>query len=229
MRKMSSITAAAILAAGALGAASPASAAIIINVGGNTDMGETVQFGTQQNNQTVTGFTNQSNTGVSFTNTLGLQTGGIGQAVVTNSNTDVLTGVTTVDLAGAALASYIEFNIPGIPGNPPPSEADTVFIQALSADGMTVLAERTFGPSNLPRLEGNGQNFFNITGTDGSTFGGFRITLTPTGAGVAALQNVRVTSAIPEPTTWAMMLIGFGAVGYSMRRRKVSYGSRQLV
>jgi hypothetical protein len=27
------------------------------------------------------------------------------------------------------------------------------------------------------------------------------------------------TSAVPEPTTWAMMLLGFGAVGYSMRQR----------
>ena len=26
--------------------------------------------------------------------------------------------------------------------------------------------------------------------------------------------------AVPEPGTWAMMLLGFGAVGYSMRRRK---------
>ena len=26
-------------------------------------------------------------------------------------------------------------------------------------------------------------------------------------------------SAVPEPATWAMMLIGFGAVGYSMRKR----------
>lgn len=28
----------------------------------------------------------------------------------------------------------------------------------------------------------------------------------------------RVTSAVPEPATWAMMLIGFGAIGYGMRR-----------
>ena len=27
-------------------------------------------------------------------------------------------------------------------------------------------------------------------------------------------------AAVPEPATWAMMLIGFGAVGYSMRRRR---------
>jgi hypothetical protein len=216
----------AVTAAAALGAASPASAAIIIDVGGNDAMGETVQFNTDQSGQTVTGTTNQSNTGVIFSNTLGLQTGGVGQAVVTNSNSDVLTGITTVDLAGAALANYIEFNIPGIPGNPPPAEASSVFIEALSADGLTVLASRTFGS---PPLSGNGQNFFNITGTNGDTFGGFRITLNPTGAGVSALQNVRVSSAVPEPTTWAMMLVGFGAVGYSMRRRRMTYGARQLV
>lgn len=28
--------------------------------------------------------------------------------------------------------------------------------------------------------------------------------------------------AVPEPGTWAMMLLGFGAIGYSMRRRKTS-------
>jgi hypothetical protein len=194
---------------------------VIISVGGNTAQGQTVQFNTDQNAQTVTGTTNQTNTGVTFNNTLGLQTGGIGQAVVTNSGSNVLVGTTTVDLAGAALASYIEFNIPGIPGVPPPSEADTVLIEALSADGLVVLASETFGP--LPPLDGGGQNYFNITGTNGDTFGGFRITLTPTGAGVSALQNVRVltasNSAVPEPTTWAMMLVGFGAVGYSMRKR----------
>jgi hypothetical protein len=25
---------------------------------------------------------------------------------------------------------------------------------------------------------------------------------------------------VPEPSTWAMMLFGFGAVGFGMRRRK---------
>ena len=35
-------------------------------------------------------------------------------------------------------------------------------------------------------------------------------------------------TAVPEPATWAMMLLGFGAVGYSMRRRS-SYRLAQAV
>ena len=38
------------------------------------------------------------------------------------------------------------------------------------------------------------------------------------GAFGAVLDNVSV-SAVPEPATWAMMLVGFGVVGASMRRR----------
>jgi hypothetical protein len=36
-------------------------------------------------------------------------------------------------------------------------------------------------------------------------------------------------AAVPEPASWAMMLAGFGAVGYAMRRRKVSYRYAQAV
>jgi PEP-CTERM motif len=45
--------------------------------------------------------------------------------------------------------------------------------------------------------------------------------ITPSSAlatrGFASITRV---AAVPEPSTWAMMLIGFGAVGYSMRRRR---------
>jgi PEP-CTERM motif len=32
--------------------------------------------------------------------------------------------------------------------------------------------------------------------------------------------GIPVNGAIPEPATWAMMIIGFGAAGYSIRRRR---------
>lgn len=44
------------------------------------------------------------------------------------------------------------------------------------------------------------------------------------GGGVTAadfgIDRVYVTAAVPEPGTWAMMLLGFGAIGFSMRRRR---------
>lgn len=34
------------------------------------------------------------------------------------------------------------------------------------------------------------------------------------------VDNFSSVAAVPEPGTWALMLLGFGAVGYSLRRRK---------
>jgi len=36
----------------------------------------------------------------------------------------------------------------------------------------------------------------------------------------AITVNVGSASAVPEPSTWTMLLLGFGALGFAMRRRK---------
>jgi hypothetical protein len=41
-----------------------------------------------------------------------------------------------------------------------------------------------------------------------------------TAGSVAASVTGQIQAAVPEPGTWAMMLLGFGAIGYSMRRRR---------
>ncbi|MES2903916.1 MAG: PEPxxWA-CTERM sorting domain-containing protein [Pseudomonadota bacterium] len=41
-----------------------------------------------------------------------------------------------------------------------------------------------------------------------------------TGLVAASATPVAVAAAVPEPTNWAMMLLGFGAVGVAMRRRR---------
>ena len=44
----------------------------------------------------------------------------------------------------------------------------------------------------------------------------------------APIVTPPVTTAVPEPATWAMMILGMGAVGYAMRRRhsiRVSYAA----
>jgi len=43
---------------------------------------------------------------------------------------------------------------------------------------------------------------------------------TATGAAFAARNTTDVATAVPEPATWAMMLMGFGAVGGALRSRR---------
>ena len=46
-----------------------------------------------------------------------------------------------------------------------------------------------------------------------------RIDLSSTQAALEA-DNIGVIAAVPEPGTWGMMLLGFGAIGASLRRRR---------
>lgn len=42
------------------------------------------------------------------------------------------------------------------------------------------------------------------------------------------VDNFGVVTAVPEPGTWAMMLLGFGAIGFAMRRRRAGNAISQL-
>lgn len=50
----------------------------------------------------------------------------------------------------------------------------------------------------------------------------------PAGLGYDDFTYSLSNGAVPEPSTWAMMLLGFGAVGFAMRRRKVATGLVRL-
>lgn len=48
------------------------------------------------------------------------------------------------------------------------------------------------------------------------------LTINGNNTGVASLGGsvtIRPAAAVPEPATWSMMLLGFGAVRFVMRRR----------
>jgi hypothetical protein len=70
-------------------------------------------------------------------------------------------------------------------------------------------------------LSENGENFFGFQGIDGQSIARVELAIAP-----GSIQDVRqirldqVTGAVPEPGTWAMMLIGFGVVGAGMRRAR---------
>ena len=98
---------------------------------------------------------------------------------------------------------------------------------------------------DLRNFSGTAPNFYDVlfggvslfSATNSAAFGYTNFSTTATALGVStdlafnfrhdpslfALDNVSVTAvngAVPEPATWAMMLIGFGAMGVSMRRRR---------
>jgi PEP-CTERM motif len=88
-------------------------------------------------------------------------------------------------------------------------------------------------PSSFEALFGSNQ-LFSLTNSEAFGYTTFSTTLTAIGASTDlsfsfrqdprffSLDNISVTAvsgAVPEPATWAMMLLGFGMVGASMRRR----------
>jgi hypothetical protein len=57
-----------------------------------------------------------------------------------------------------------------------------------------------------------------FTGTGGTEYYGIRFS-NSTGQGSFEFDNLAFTASVPEPATWAMMLLGFGMVGAVARRR----------
>lgn len=47
--------------------------------------------------------------------------------------------------------------------------------------------------------------------------------LTSIVSGNSTLRVSQAAAAVPEPATWAMLIVGFGIVGYAMRRRSVRF------
>lgn len=54
----------------------------------------------------------------------------------------------------------------------------------------------------------------------GFNFATNAVTLTSGGATARGALTANVAAAVPEPGTWALMLLGFGAVGAAMRRQR---------
>ena len=101
-------------------------------------------------------------------------------------------------------------------------------INNLSATGVTINVEDQL--ANTPTftstfsLNLNGQNFFNIAAINGQ-----KITSVELNAIGGVFQDIRqdriggvgpITSAVPEPSTWAMMILGFFGIGFMAYRRR---------
>ena len=192
----------------------PAQAAVTIFASpGAVQPSENVLLPTGQTGATVKGFTNNTQTEVTFR----------------SLNTDILTtpanGAARIETTETTPSlDTLEFFLsqPGVLGF-------TAFEFNLSnaIDAMQTLTLTFTGSQSgtFTSTLGSGSNFFSGLATGGDFF--TKISFDATGVGTRDLRQVRVsgivtapTSAVPEPATWAMMLIGFGLIGSYMRRRK---------
>ena len=104
------------------------------------------------------------------------------------------------------------------------------FSNATVTSGITTAVQLVYsGSSGSPslRLFENGLQTGSVAvaGFQNGTANTFRIGFDSDGGNVftGSISNVVVaTAAVPEPATWGMMILGMGAVGFAMRRRKVN-------
>ena len=202
--------------------AAPATATIII-VPANSIQGANVLFNDGvQTGATVTGFTNvKPSPLVSFTgSTVGggdvirasggqARIDGALNAATQNPNDTLLLSGLQFGLSNGGTFNNLEFNLFG-------AGATATAVNFMFTDNMGEVF-------NFSQAIGNGENFFGFQGIDGQSIRTASLSLV--GGGIQDVRQIRLDavpstmSAVPEPATWAFMLVGFGAVGYSMRKR----------
>jgi hypothetical protein len=79
-----------------------------------------------------------------------------------------------------------------------------------------------FNPANGNQTDPNTNPVvtFLLSGSDVSDFSTLRLT---SDTNAFEIDNIAVRG-VPEPATWAMMLLGFGAMGFALRRRRADNG-----
>jgi hypothetical protein len=172
--------------------------------------------GDQQTNYVHFRGSTTATSNTSDANNVRMQNGG-GQAELTGA---ILSGNTTFDLQSGDIFlsnndgfSWIELAFTGV-------TADTVtFTLALLGENPFV---STFDIDHSP----NGENKFAFQAINGELITNLHYALN--GGTADSIRQVRIIpglggAAVPEPGTWAMMLIGFGGIGYSMRRRRRTF------
>ncbi len=85
--------------------------------------------------------------------------------------------------------------------------------------GSNLISPFQIQSANLGFTQFNGPTLFSGSPSN-PTFSLGTFNLTSIVSGNSTLTISRAVGAVPEPATWAMMLIGFGAIGMATRRRR---------
>lgn len=139
--------------------------------------------------------------------------GGYSGNLLQDSLTDA-TGLAAVSALGGSGGTFLEPKLEGLNSNTGVINFNTLLT------GLTIFGFHAGGAGD----GGQGTFFFSFdagAGTDVITITD-RLNSNATGLSNAALFRTgggREVPGVPEPATWAMLLLGFGALGFSMRRR----------
>ena len=142
-------------------------------------------------------------------------------AVDTINAGDEIFNLTATNFAGFSVDALVSAMDPDGAGfftaaNNPNLQGPAGSTTTASRNGSGSVIRADFGANGL---EGPGQisatYIFRTNATDFDLGG----TFTTQDGSTAQRANFRPTAAVPEPATWAMMLLGFGMLGFGMRRR----------
>ena len=195
-----------------------AQADIVIVTGVNNQGTDNVLLNSATNVATVTGTVGPSDLLVNFTSTSGndlLSANPSGQATISGgTGNDPFTQL-SFGLANNDTFTRAVFNI-----NAETSGSTSILVTGINIDGGSF--QDTF------TVDANGENFFTVTAINGQLITGISLTAI-NGATFDDVRQVRLggfdaVGAIPEPSTWAMMILGFAGVGFIAYRRR-SYGA----
>ncbi len=204
---------AAALAAFAISALPAAATIVIYQTPGAVQPAENVLFqGAPPIGNTVIGFTNVTNTRVTFIGTEPLATPSAGQARITGVDGNLSQLSFALD-PGLGFKE-VEFNIFGTGAT-----ATQVLLSFTDQFGSIFSGTYTIG---------SGQNYFSARAFDNQFITSVNLALNGSARDVRQFRIGGIGDStidpgggsVPEPASWAMMMAGFGLVGAAMRRRK---------
>jgi hypothetical protein len=153
-----------------------------------------------------------------------------GATVTVDTTTMVVDGPTT--LADTTVIGFTEANL-----SSPTFVENVMFSNTLAGlysitlttsspavDFTSALVTGAGGPFSLVEINDDGINeFWRLANPITLDPGQYTLTINGNNSGAGSLGGsitIRTANAVPEPATWGMMLLGFGAAGYAMRRSR---------
>lgn len=219
-----------LIAAAIAFASTAAQADIVITTGVNNQGTDNVLLNPATNVGTVTGTVGANDLLVNFTSTSGdvnhfLSANPSGQATVSGGTGNTALTQLTFGLANNNTFTNAVFDI-----NASHDGSVTIHLDGINLTGAgQPIAGSTFSQDFV--VDANGSNFFSVRATNGQAI--YDISLTAfNGAVFQDVRQVRLgggtITATPEPSTWAMMILGFAGVGFMAYRRRAN-GTLRLV